>query len=168
MSDTTNVLAPEYPIMPVLTQRRSARGYTSQPVPAEVLNQIFAAASSSASCYGEQPWRFLVGTQTGSAEAYEKILGSFVEFNQAWAKTAPVLVVGIAKLNFSHDGNPNGWAKFDVGQATATLAIQAAELGVQAHQMAGFVPDKLRAAFSISNTSVPGAMSSSISSPSRQ
>lgn len=149
MADTTNVLTLEYPIMPVLTQRRSARGYTSQPVPAEVLNQIFAAASSSASCYGEQPWRFLVGTQTGSAEAYEKILGSFVEFNQAWAKMAPVLVVGIAKLNFSHDGNPNGWAKFDVGQATATLAIQAAELGLQVHQMAGFSPDKVRAAFSI-------------------
>ena len=149
MADTTNVLTLEHPIMPVLTQRRSARGYTSQPVPAEVLNQIFAAASSSASCYGEQPWRFLVGTQTGSAEAYGKILGSFVEFNQAWAKAAPVLVVGIAKLNFSHDGNPNGWAKFDVGQATATLAIQAAELGLQVHQMAGFSPDKVRAAFSI-------------------
>ncbi|MDQ2769117.1 MAG: nitroreductase family protein [Bacteroidota bacterium] len=149
MADTTNVLTLEHPIMPVLTQRRSARGYTPQPVPAEVLNQVFAAASSSASCYGEQPWRFLVGTQTGSAEAYEKILGSFAEFNQAWAKKAPVLAVGIAKLNFSHDGNPNGWAKFDVGQATATLAIQAAELGLQVHQMAGFAPDKVRAAFSI-------------------
>ncbi len=149
MADTTNVFAPEYPIMPVLTQRRSARGYTSQPVPAEVLHQVFAAAASAASCYGEQPWRFLIGTQDGSPAAYAKILDGLIEFNQAWAKKAPVLVVGVAKLHFSHDGNPNGWATFDVGQATATLAIQAAELGVQAHQMAGFAPDKLRAAFSI-------------------
>jgi nitroreductase len=59
------------------------------------------------------------------------------------------LGVSIAKLAFSHDDNPNAWARHDVGQATATLAIQAAELGLQVHQMAGFSPDKLRAAFGI-------------------
>ena len=149
MADTTNILTLEHPIMSVLTQRRSARGYTSQPVPTDVLNQVFAAASSSASCYGEQPWRFLIGTRQSSPEAYDKILVSFAEFNQAWANKAPVLGVGVAKLNFSHDGNPNGWAKYDVGQASATLAIQAAELGLQLHQMAGFAPDSLRTAFSI-------------------
>lgn len=149
MSETTNVLALEVPIMPVLAQRRSPRAYTRQPVPAEVLQQVFAAASSSASCFGEQPWRFIVGTQADSPEAYHKILGAFAEFNQVWAKNAPVLGVGIAKLNFSHDGNPNAWAKYDVGQACATLAIQATELGLQVHQMAGFAPDKVRAAFGI-------------------
>ncbi|WP_210517551.1 nitroreductase family protein [Hymenobacter terricola] len=149
MADTTNVLALEYPILPVLTQRRSPRAYTDQPVPAEVVHQIFAAASSSASCFGEQPWRYIVGSQSTSPEAFQKILGGLLGFNQPWAKKAGVLAVGVAKLAFSHDGNPNGWAKYDVGQATATLAIEATELGLQIHQMAGFSPDALRAAFSI-------------------
>ncbi|MBD2720526.1 nitroreductase family protein [Hymenobacter armeniacus] len=149
MADSTNVLALETPILPVLAQRRSPRAYSPQPVPPEALRQVFAAASSAASCFGEQPWRYLVGAQATSPEAFAGILASMGEFNQVWAKNAPVLGVSIAKLTFSHDGNPNAWARHDVGQATATLAIQATELGLQVHQMAGFSPDKLRAAFSI-------------------
>ena len=149
MPDTTNVLTFEVPIMPVLTQRRSPRAYAAQAVPAEVLNQVFAAASSAASCFGEQPWRFLVGSQQTSPAAFAKILDSLAEFNQAWAQKAPVLAVSIAKLNFSHDDNSNAWARHDVGQATATLAVQAAELGLQIHQMAGFSADKIRESFGI-------------------
>ncbi len=103
MADTTNILDLEYPILPVLTQRRSPRAYTSQNVPADALKQLFAAASSAASCFGEQPWRYLVSSRETSAAAYDKILASMGEFNQVWAKNAPVLVVSIAKLHFSHD-----------------------------------------------------------------
>jgi nitroreductase len=149
MSDTTNVLAPEYPILPQLTQRRSPRAYTSQPVSADILQQLFTAAGSAASCFGEQPWRFIVGSQATSPEAYQKILSTLAEFNQAWVKKAPVLVLSLAKTTFSHDGNPNTWGRHDVGQAVATLAIQAAELGVQIHQMAGFSADAARATFEV-------------------
>ncbi|OGX85055.1 nitroreductase family protein [Hymenobacter glacialis] len=149
MADSTNVLHLEYPILPLLMQRRSPRAYTPQPVPAAVLQQVFTAASSAASCFGEQPWRYLVGSRASSPEAYDDILGSMGEFNQVWAKSAPVLAVSIAKLTFSHDENPNAWARHDVGQATATLAIQATELSLQVHQMAGFSVDKIRASFNI-------------------
>jgi nitroreductase len=149
MADTTNVLHLEHAILPVLTERRSPRAYTDKPVPTEVLHQIFTAASSAASCFGEQPWRYLAASKAEQPEAFEKILNAIAPFNQAWAKNAPVLVVGLAKLTFSHDGNPNGWAKYDVGQGTATLAIEATELGLQIHQMAGFSPDAVRAAFNV-------------------
>ncbi|RZK36585.1 MAG: nitroreductase [Hymenobacter sp.] len=149
MSDTTNVLAPEHPILPLLTARRSPRAYTSQPVPAEVLQQLFTAAGSAASCFGEQPWRFIVGSQETSPEAFQKILGTLAEFNQGWAKKASALAIAVAKTTFSHDSNANAWAKHDVGQAVATLAIQGVELGVQIHQMAGFSPDAARTAFHI-------------------
>jgi len=149
MADTTNVLTVEHPILPQLTQRRSPRAYTSQPVRAEVLQQLFAAAGSAASCFGEQPWRFIVGSQESSPEAFQKILGTLAEFNQAWVKKAPVLALALAKTTFSHDSNPNAWAKHDVGQAVATLAVQAVELGVQIHQMAGFSQEAARAAFQV-------------------
>ena len=149
MADTTNVLALEHPILPVLTQRRSPRAYAETPVPAAVLHQVFAAASSAASCFGEQPWRYLVGSREAQPAAYDNILASLGEFNQVWANKAPVLGVSIAKLHFSHDDNPNAWARHDVGQATASLAIQATELGLQIHQMAGFSPDKIRESFGI-------------------
>ncbi|RZK37007.1 MAG: nitroreductase [Hymenobacter sp.] len=149
MPDTTNVLAPEHPILPLLTQRRSPRAYTDQPVAADTLQQLFTAAGSAASCFGEQPWRFIVGAKETSPEAYQKILGTLAEFNQAWVKNAPVLAIALAKTTFSHDSNPNAWARHDVGQAVATLAIQGAELGVQIHQMAGFSQEAARTAFHI-------------------
>ena len=150
MADLLNVLPTEYPIMPQLTQRRSPRAYaTSQPVPAEALQQLFTAAGSAASCFGEQPWRFIVGSQATSHEAFGKILGTLAPFNQTWVKAAPVLAISVAKTTFSHDSNPNAWATHDVGQAVATLAVQAVELGLQIHQMAGFSQDAARAAFGI-------------------
>jgi nitroreductase len=149
MADLTNVLTLEHPILPQLTQRRSPRAYTSQPVSAEVLQQLFTAASSAASCFGEQPWRFIVGSQETSPEAFQKILGTLAEFNQSWAKNASAIALAVAKKTFSHDSNPNAWAKHDVGQAVATLAIQGVELGVQIHQMAGFSQDAARAAFQV-------------------
>ena len=149
MSDTINVLQPEHPILPQLTQRRSPRAYTNQPVSADALQQLFTAAGSAASCFGEQPWRFIVGSQASSPEAFQKILGTLAEFNQAWAKKASALALAVAKTTFSHDSNPNAWAKHDVGQAVATLAIQAVELGIQIHQMAGFSQEKARTTFGI-------------------
>ena len=149
MADTSNVLNPEYPILPLLTQRRSPRAYTDQPVAAEVIQQLFTAAGSAASCFGEQPWRFIVGSKETSPEAFQKILGTLAEFNQTWVKNASVLVLSLGKKTFSHDGNPNTWIKHDVGQAVATLAIQAVELGVQIHQMAGFSAEAARAAFQV-------------------
>ncbi|MDJ0368038.1 nitroreductase family protein [Hymenobacter sp. H14-R3] len=148
-ADTTNVLVLEHEILPVLTQRRSPRAYANQLVPVDVLHQVFAAASSASSCFGEQPWHFLVGTRAGSVEAYDKVLASLAEFNQPWAKAALVLVMSLARTTFSHDSNPNAWDTHDVGQAVATPAIQGTELGVQIHQMTGFSADKVRAAFGV-------------------
>ena len=149
MSDLTNVLQPEHPILPQLTQRRSPRGYSGQPVSTEALQQLFTAAGSAASCFGEQPWRFLVGSKEASPEAFQQLLGLLAPFNQTWAANASALVLTVAKTTFSHDGNPNAWAKHDVGQAAATMAVQAVELGIQIHQMAGFSQEAARAAYNI-------------------
>ena len=149
MADFLNVLPTEHPILPQLAQRRSPRAYTAQPVAAEALQQLFVAASSASSCFGEQPWRFVVGSQATSPEAFAKILGVLAPFNQPWAKQAPVLTISIAKTTFSHDNNPNAWATHDVGQAVASLAVQGVELGLQIHQMAGFSQDAARTVFNI-------------------
>ena len=54
--------------------------------------------------YNEQPWRFLVGKK--GDETYAKILDSLVEFNQAWAKTAPVLMLSAGEKTFTANESP--------------------------------------------------------------
>ncbi len=91
---------------------------------------------------------FIVGTKD-DPENYKKVLDCFVEFNQSWAKSAPVVALSVAKLKFEHNGEMNRHAFHDVGAATATLTIQAEALGLAVHQMGGILPEKAREIFGI-------------------
>lgn len=136
------------PIHELIRHRWSPRAFDSRPVEPEKLRSLFEAARWAASSYNAQPWHFIVATKA-DPENYKKILDSFVEFNQGWAKSAPVLALSVAGMKFEHNGTPNHHAFHDVGQAAAYLALEAANLGLQVHQMAGILPDKARQIFSI-------------------
>ncbi|MGD0892232.1 MAG: nitroreductase family protein [Terracidiphilus sp.] len=134
-------------VLPVLHQRWSPRSFADRDVPATELAKVFEAARWAASSSNEQPWRFLVGTR--GSETYTKIFNSLVEFNQAWAKAAPVLILTVTRTKFSRNETPNRVALYDLGAASSYLTLQAAALGIATHQMAGFDPEAARKAFGI-------------------
>jgi nitroreductase len=123
-------------VLPVVRQRWSPRAFTDREVSKSDLRTIFEAARWAPSSSNEQPWRFIVGLR--GSETYQKIGSSFVEFNQAWALKAPVLILGVAKKHFSHNGSENGFNLFDLGAATGFITLQATALGLATHQMAGY------------------------------
>ena len=135
------------PIHDLIRHRWSPRAFDPRPVEAEKLRALFEAARWAPSSYNAQPWYFIVGTKD-DPEAYSRVLDTFVEFNQSWAKQAPVLALSVAKLIFD-DGKPNRHALHDVGQAAANLNIQAEALGLSLPQMAGIDPEKARKLFHI-------------------
>ncbi|MGA2850599.1 MAG: nitroreductase family protein [Terracidiphilus sp.] len=134
-------------VLPVVHTRWSPRSFTDRPVDPADLAKVFEAARWAASSSNEQPWRFLVGVR--GSETYTKIYDSLVPFNQSWAKSAPVLILGVTKTKFSHNGSPNPVALYDLGAAASYLTLQAAALGLATHQMAGFNSDAVRKAFEI-------------------
>ncbi|MGC2163008.1 MAG: nitroreductase family protein [Silvibacterium sp.] len=136
--------------------RWSPRAFADKPVAAKDLKTIFEAAHWAASSFNEQPWRFLVGRK--GDETYRKIFDSLVEFNQMWAKSAPVLILSVGKKTFSHNSSPNYYGLHDTGAATAYLALQASALGLHAHSMGGFDQAKARAAFGIPDDYAIGAV----------
>jgi nitroreductase len=85
------------------------------------------------------------------------MLGVLVEGNRGWAQHVPALMLSVAKLTFTHNGKPNAHALYDTGAATAILAVQAAAMGMQAHQMAGYDAAKAREVFAIPEDFQPGA-----------
>ena len=121
----------------LLEKRFSPRAFSSRPVEEEKLRKLFEAARSAPSSYNEQPWRFVIGTRQ-NPEAFVRLLDTLAGPNRAWAQHAPVLVLSVAKLDFTHNGQPNRHAWYDVGQAAAYLTVQATALGLYVHQMAGF------------------------------
>ncbi len=108
---------------------------------------LLEAARWAPSCFNEQPWRYLVFDGT-DPEAIERARSCLVEGN-AWALKAPVLMISIARDNFTHNEESNRTAQHDVGLASENLVLEAVELGLVAHQMAGFNPARARSEFNI-------------------
>ena len=136
------------PVHEALRRRWSPRAFDTCPIELEKLRSLFEAARWAPSCFNTQPWHYLVATKDDPLN-YQRVLNCFIKSNQGWAKNAPVVALSVARLNFEHNGEPNRHAFHDVGQATANLAMQAATLGLQIHQMAGILPDRARTIFGI-------------------
>jgi nitroreductase len=133
-------------VIPAILHRWSPRAYADKPVSHADLKTIFEAVRWSASSGNEQPWRYIVGLQ--GTETYSKIFNSLFEGNQLWAGKAPVLMIGLANT-LGQKGNTNGAAVYDLGQSAAILVLQAAQLGLAAHQMGGYDRDKARQFFGV-------------------
>jgi nitroreductase len=137
-----------HPIHPLIAARWSPRAFEDREVPGSALNSVFEAARWAPSCFNEQPWNFIVARRQ-DGEEFERMLGCLVEGNRSWAKGAQVLMITVARMSFAHNGKPNRHAYHDLGLAVGTLSVQATELGLSLHQMAGFDADRAREVYGI-------------------
>ncbi len=140
-------------IHPIIRQRRSPRAFQNMPIPEKKLISLLEAARWAASAFNEQPWRFVIGRK--GDEKYQKILSSLVEWNQTWAVKTPVLILNLAKRTFTHNGKDNPTASYDLGQAVATLALEAVHQGLAVHQMSGFDAQAAAKALQIDDDFLP-------------
>lgn len=157
MSETakdTNSTYPEkkapadYPLSEVIARRWSPVLFDeSREVEREKILSLLEAARWSPSCFNDQPAHYLV-FDGADAEALESARACLAEGN-AWARKAPLLLLSVARDNFAYNNQPNRHAHHDVGAASENLVLQAVELGLAAHQMAGYDADKARQEFSI-------------------
>ncbi len=145
-----------FAIHDLLRQRWSPRAFSPRPVEPEKLQGLLEAARWAPSCFNEQPWRFIVCTKDQPAD-HARLVGCLSEGNLPWAPQAPVLMLSVAKLQFTHNGRPNRHALHDVGMAVENLVIQAVALGLHVHQMAGFDAAKARTVFGIPEDHEPVA-----------
>ena len=136
------------PVHELIRNRWSPRAFSDEPIPEDVLRSLFEAARWAPSSNNEQPWVYIVATKEDKVN-FDKVLGTLVEFNQGWAKSASVLAIAVAELAFAKNHAPNRNAQYDTGAATALLSVEATARGLVVHQMAGFDPEKARKTFGI-------------------
>jgi nitroreductase len=136
------------PLHDLVKHRWSPRAFGDKNVAPDVLRSVFEAARWAPSSSNMQPWAYIVATRD-QEDDYAKILSTLVEFNQGWAKNAPVLVLSVAQIKTPKDGSSNRWAFHDVGSASAQLTFEANSHGLLVHQMAGLDPNKAREVFAI-------------------
>jgi nitroreductase len=126
----------DHPIDTLFIDRWSPRAMSGEPIAKEDLMTLFEAARWAPSSYNNQPWRFLYAHR--DTEQWGLLFDLLVEFNQAWAKNAAVLVLFVSKNTFDMNGEPSVTHSFDTGAAWENLALQGWLKGLVVHGMQGF------------------------------
>jgi len=133
----------ESDVLDLIKKRRSGRAYANQDIEPEKIKSLFEAARWAPSSANEQPWTYVYATRQ-QPELFSKIFDALNDGNKIWAKDAPMLLVSLARKNFTRNERPNGSAKYDMGAANAFLSLQATQLGLNVHQIGGFNEALLR------------------------
>ncbi|MBI4507280.1 MAG: nitroreductase family protein [Chloroflexi bacterium] len=131
-------------------RRESRRALAARPVECEKLRAMLEAARWAPSYGNMQPWRFVLVQEPAALDAMRP---AFTPGN-AWAKQAPVLVVGTANPQDAKIVAGKEYYLFDLGLAVQNLLLQAVACGLVAHPMGGWdeqtvkqalgVPDEVR------------------------
>lgn len=149
----------EVPIDQTIANRWSGRAYdASRMVSSQQITALLEAARWAPSCYGDQPWRFIVWDRHADAASWQMAFDCLAPGNQVWVKYAPLLLLITAGSLFQHNGQANRWGQYDTGAAAENLCLQASSMGLMAHQMGGFDPDKARVQFGVPKEYTPMAM----------
>jgi nitroreductase len=126
----------DYPIFDLIKNRKSIRAFDGIPVEPAKINSLFEATRWAPSSTNEQPWLYIFATR--DQDLWQKLFEPLNAGNKLWAKDAPLLILSLARRNFSRYPGANAHAMYDLGGANSFLALQAVELGLQVRQMAGF------------------------------
>jgi len=106
-----------------LRARRNVRQFTPQPIPPDDLDRILEAARRTPSSKNSQPWDFVVVTDRDKLVALAQVwtFGGHVAHS-----AATVAIVA----HETPDGHLRDAVQYDLGQATMSIMIAAADLGI--------------------------------------
>ena len=149
----------QVPIADLIAKRWSPRAFdASKPVSNVQIIALLEAARWAPSCFGDQPWRFIVWDKNTDENAWQLAFDCLAPSNQIWVKAAPILMLTCADTLFGHNQQPNRWGQHDTGAAAENLCLQASSMGLAVHQMGGFNSDLAREKFNIPTQYTPMAM----------
>jgi len=103
--------------------RRNVRSYTDEPIEPAALERILEAARRTPSSRNWQPWDFVVVTER---ERLQQL--ATVWQGAAHVATSAATIALITAVHASERDQSIAW--FDLGQATMSIMIEAADLGI--------------------------------------
>ena len=140
----------QVPIHDLIAGRWSGRAFDPERLPdRNTMLALLEAARWSPSCYGDQPWRFMVFEKSEDVLKWEQASTCISPGNRSWAEHAPVLILTATATRLSLNDEPNRWGQYDTGAAVMSLCLQATALGLMTHQMGGYDRNRARELFAI-------------------
>jgi len=121
-------------------KRRAYRSLEHTEIADEVVEDLATHAGLSASCFNNQPWRFVF---VRDAEVLEKMRTALSRGNE-WVHNASMIIAVTSRKDLDCVVKDRDYYLFDTGMATAFLILRATELGLVAHPIAGFKQKKAK------------------------
>lgn len=138
----------DHPIHDLIQRRWSPRAFADRAVSPELQRSLFEAARWAPSAGNGQPWSFIVADRFRAPEDFAAMLDLLNPSNQNWARHASLLLIGVTQ-RIRDEGKEARHALYDLGMAAENLVLQCVELGLAAHQMAGFDFERARDVYAI-------------------
>jgi nitroreductase len=120
--------------------RRAYRSFAPVEITEELIRDLAECASLSASCFNNQPWRYVFVYDPDVLARMRDVMSKGNE----WTFAASMIIAVLSKKDYDCVIRDREYYLFDVGMATAFLILRATELGLVAHPIAGYSPQKTR------------------------
>jgi nitroreductase len=133
-----------------IEKRRAYRALGPAEITPEVMEELAKAAQLTASCFNNQPWKFVFAK---SPEALVKVFGCLAK-NNDWPRKASLVIAAFALKDHDCVIKEREFYLFDLGMAVSALQLRATELGLVAHPIAGFDNEKVRTELGIPESSL--------------
>jgi nitroreductase len=124
-----------------IENRRAYRSLTEIKITDEIINDLGTAAQLMPSCFNKQPWRFVFVYEDSQLE---RIKNEALNEGNSWAKKASLIIAVFSKKDFDCVIKDREYYLFDTGMAVASIMLRATEMGLVAHPIAGYNPNKVR------------------------
>jgi len=123
-----------------IEKRRSYRFLEYVNIDDMIITELGKAAQLAPSCYNNQPWRFIF---VKNKEVLARLFDALSSAN-SWAKNASLVIVVFSRKEDDCIIKERKYYLFDCGLAVGSIILQATELGLVAHPIAGFSPQKVK------------------------
>ena len=123
-----------------IVSRRAYRSLEPVEITEDLIYDLAECAQLSASCFNNQPWRYVFVYNPKVLKELHEVLSPGNE----WANDASMIIAVFSKKEGDCVIHDREYYLFDTGMATASLILRATELGLVAHPIAGYSPKKTR------------------------
>ena len=123
-----------------IDERRAYRSLDPVEITRELIDDLAGSAQLSASCFNNQPWRYVF---VHDPEVLGELQGALSRGND-WAKAASMIIAVFTKKDLDCLIKGREYYLFDTGMATAFIILRATELGLVAHPIAGYNEQKAK------------------------
>jgi len=123
-----------------INERRAYRSLKPVEINEDLARDLAQCAQLSASCFNNQPWRFVF---VYDKNVLENLHGALSKGNE-WARSASMIIAVVSRKDLDCIIKEREYYLFDTGMASAFIILRATELGLVAHPIAGYNEEKVK------------------------